>query len=213
MLSPRLWNKNGFQSKNILFPIRQVLTTGFERFPSFVHWPARLTKIQNVCFRPVIEFTFGYAIQVTSEYHVKFHAKNGYRTNREANFSIEPGFELWPLWQRCSAPPVKLSGLLGAGLYVALSGPVEGSHHSLWNNWNSRCFSVFSRFWNIYLHIMAFLQTDLFLVYLFFCERKAGIKWSCMLLLIGSCIYFMLVKFIFLSRYSVQCVFWRSDEW
>ena len=114
-------------------------------FPSFAHWPARLTKIQNVCFRPVIEFTFGYAIQVTSEFHVKFHAKNRYRTNRIANFSIEPGFELW----RCSAPPVKLSGLLGAGLYVALSGPVEGSHHSLWNNWNSRCFSVFSRFWNI----------------------------------------------------------------
>ena len=36
----------------------------FKGFPSFAHWPARLTKIQNVCFCPVIEFTFySYAIQ------------------------------------------------------------------------------------------------------------------------------------------------------
>ena len=98
MLSPRGWNKRGFQSKNILFPIRQVLTAGFERVSIDCALAGEANKIQNVCFRSVIEFTFGYAIQVTSEFHVKFHAKNRYRTNRVASFSIEPGFDRWPLW-------------------------------------------------------------------------------------------------------------------
>ena len=31
LLSLRGWNKSGFQSKNILFPIRQILTVDFER--------------------------------------------------------------------------------------------------------------------------------------------------------------------------------------
>ena len=31
LLSPLGWNKNSFQSKNIFFPIRQILTADFER--------------------------------------------------------------------------------------------------------------------------------------------------------------------------------------
>ena len=31
LLSLRGWNKSGFQSKNIFFPIRQILTADFER--------------------------------------------------------------------------------------------------------------------------------------------------------------------------------------
>ena len=58
MLSPRGWNKSGLQSKNILFPILEILTSDFERVSILC---AQI--IQNVWFRPVIEFTFSYAIQ------------------------------------------------------------------------------------------------------------------------------------------------------
>ena len=50
-------NKSGFQAKNILFSIRQILRV------SIFCALARLTKVQNVCFRQVTEFTFSYAIQ------------------------------------------------------------------------------------------------------------------------------------------------------
>ena len=62
LLSQRAWNKSGFHSKNILFSIHKILTTDFERV-LIVCALARLTKVQNVWFCPVIEFIFSYAIQ------------------------------------------------------------------------------------------------------------------------------------------------------
>ena len=77
-------NKSGFQAKNILFSIRQILRADFERVSIFCAL-ARLTKVQNVCFRQITEFTFSYAIQEKfTKKFIKFHAKNQYRANREA---------------------------------------------------------------------------------------------------------------------------------
>ena len=54
---------------------RQLTLKGY---PSFAHWSVRLTKIQNVCFCPVIEFIFSCAIQE------KFTA---WRVNSTSNFT------------------------------------------------------------------------------------------------------------------------------
>ena len=74
-------NKSGFQAKNILFSIRQILRV------SIFCTLARLTKVQNVCFRQVTEFTLAMRFKknsLTNDLYIKFHAKNQYRANREA---------------------------------------------------------------------------------------------------------------------------------
>ena len=64
LLSLRDWNKSGFQSKNIFFPIRLILTADFERVSIVCALAGATDKNTKRCFRPVIEFTFySYAIQ------------------------------------------------------------------------------------------------------------------------------------------------------
>jgi len=99
--SPRGWNSRGFHSKNILFPIRQILTADFERV-STVCVLARLSKNTKRLVSPnklslaFIAICNSRKIHIlTSEFHVKFYLKNKvYRThlftNRSSlNFSFE----------------------------------------------------------------------------------------------------------------------------